>query len=82
MIHPGHVEQAASERVEVVLLGLGARTEQTAGASLAVAAADALVVFRALVADAHAARADGGRRPVEQVPLMRLGPSVKEIKCT
>ena len=44
----------------------------------AAAAAAMFVIFRALVADAHATRADRGRRPVERVPHMWLGTSVKE----
>ena len=82
MVHPEHVEQPASGWS--VLLGLAARrTERTAAATAAAVAvaSHAHGIIGVLVADAHPTRADWGRRPVEQVPLMRQGTSVKEIKC-
>ena len=82
MIHPEHVEQPASGWS--VLLGLAARrTERTVAATAAAVAvaAHAHGIIGVLVADAHATRADRGRRSVQQVPLMRQGTSVKEIKC-
>ena len=82
MVHPEHVEQPASGWS--VLLGLAARrTERTVAATAAAVAvaAHAHGIIGVLVADAHPTRADWGRRPVEQVPLMRQGTSVKESEC-
>ena len=72
LVHPEHVEQAALH--QVVRLG---GPYDVAGAEC-VAAVVALAIFRALVADSHATRANRGRRLVGQASLGRRGTPVDE----